>query len=539
MTFYKCLFNYIKTHKLICILLLIFIIFSSLSVLFPPLILRYLVDNIIVNKETSKVFIYSFIYMASSILIYLLSYIEQLILVIVSNDIQYDLRNELLKKVHRIDYLTLSNLDSGLIETHFSSDVDSISLLVSEGVISLLIDSIKIISIVVSIFIYSFYFGVFVLLVLPVIFLFTLYIKKKMFKTLKETKRLESLVNNNVLETIDNITTIKTYRIFNVIKDKFKNIILKHYSSQTKSSQFDAFFSPVINILKYLLITLLIVLSCLYGDTFTFSCGMVVSLIDLLTSLFTPLESLSMEIQTIQKSSSSISRINEFFSLKENDKQTIESVNLKDINLRFNDVSFGYKDQEVVIDNFNLELNNNDKLIIKGRTGAGKSTLFKLSYGLIKPNRGNVTINNKDVYLFTDELKSKLFSTLSQDVFFTGGTIKEELTLLNDIEEIIIYNCLKEVGLVRINDLYKEFKIEEYSKGELVLINIVRVLLRDCPILLLDEFNAHIDLNIVDKVTEFINKYAQNKIIISINHYSVGLKNAKELELNKITRDSI
>lgn len=539
MTFYKCVFNYIKNHKLICTLLLIFIIFSSLSVLIPPLILRYLVDNIIVNKETSKVFIISFIYMSSSLLIYLLSYIEQLILVIVSHDIEYDLKNELLKKVHRIDYLTLSNLDSGLIETHFSSDVDSVSLLVSDGVISLLIDSIKIISILVSIFIYSLYFGIFVLLVLPVIFLFTLYIKKKMFKTLKETKKLESLVNNNVLETIDNITTIKTYRIFKVIKDKFKNIILKHYSSQTKSSQFDAFFSPVINILKYLLISLLIVLSCLYGDTFIFSCGTVVALIDLLTSLFTPLESLSMEIQTIQKSSSSISRINEFLSLKENDKQIINSINLNEINLRFNDVSFGYKDQELVIDNFNLELNNNDKLIIKGRTGAGKSTLFKLSYGLIKPISGKVTINNKDVYLFTDDLKSKLFSTLSQDVFFTGGTIKEELTLLNDIEESRIYNCLKDVGLTRINDLNKEFKIEEYSKGELVLINIVRVLLRDCPILLLDEFNAHIDLNVVDKVTEFINKYAQNKMIISINHYSVGIKYAKELELNKITRDNI
>ena len=535
MTFYKCLFNYIKSHKFICILLLIFILFSSLSVLIPPLILRYLVDNIIVNKETSKVFIFSFIYTSSSILIYLLSYIEQLILVIVSHDIEYNLRNELLKKVHRIDYLTLSNLDSGLIETHFSSDVDSISLLVSEGVISLLIDSIKIISILVSIFIYSFYFGIFVLLVLPVIFLFTLYIKKKMFKTLKETKRLESLVNNNILETIDNITTIKTYRIFNVIKEKFKDIILKHYSSQTKSSQFDAFFSPVINILKYLLITLLIVLSCLYGDTFAFSCGMVVSLIDLLTSLFTPLESLSMEIQTIQKSASSISRINEFFSLKENDKQTIDSIDLNDIKLRFNDVSFGYKDQELVINNFNLELNNNDKLIIKGRTGAGKSTLFKLSFGLIKPNRGNVAINDKDVYLFTDDLKSKLFSIFLQDVFFTGGTIKEELTLLNDIEESRIYNCLKEVGLVRINDLNKEFKIEEYSKGELVLFNIVRVLLRDCPILLLDEFNAHIDLKVVDKVTEFINKYGKNKMIISINHYSVGIKDAKELEIKKIT----
>ena len=101
MTFSKCLINYIKKHIILCIVLLVFIILSSLSVLLPPLVLRYLVDDIIENKEINKVLTFSFIYMASSILIYLLSYIEQLILVFVSNDIQYDLRVELLKKVHK------------------------------------------------------------------------------------------------------------------------------------------------------------------------------------------------------------------------------------------------------------------------------------------------------------------------------------------------------------------------------------------------------------------------------------------------------
>lgn len=534
MTFSKCLINYIKKHIILCIVLLVFIILSSLSVLLPPLVLRYLVDDIIENKEINKVLTFSFIYMASSILIYLLSYIEQLILVFVSNDIQYDLRVELLKKVHRIDYLTLSNLDSGIIESHFSSDIESISLLVSDGVISLVIDSIKIISILVSIFIYSIYFGLFVLLVLPIIFIFTLIIKKKMFKTLKETKALEASVSNNTLETLDNITTIKAYRIFDRVKDKYKSIITKHYLSQTKSSNYDAFFSPVINILKYLLISLLIILSSMYGNIFTLSCGMVVSLIDLISSLFTPLESLSMEIQTIQKSTSSISRINEFFKVKESDKKTIDSIDLKDIKLCFSDVCFSYKKDEKVIDNFNLELNNCDKLIIKGRTGAGKSTLFKLSYGLIKPDSGRVTINDLDVYLFSDELKSKLFSCLSQDVFFTGGTIKEELTLLKNIDDNKIYSCLKAVGLTRINDINKEFKIDEYSLGELELINIARVMLSDTPILLLDEYNALIDLNRTKKVTELINTYAKNKMVISINHYNVGLNNTKVLQLNKI-----
>lgn len=534
MTFSKCLINYIKKHILLCLILLIFIILSSLSVLIPPLVLRYLVDDIIENKEINKVLIFSLIYMSSSILIYLLTYIEQLILVFVSNDLQYDLRVELLKKIHRIDYLTLTNLDSGIIESHFSSDIDSISLLVSDGVISLVIDSIKIISILVSIFVYSIYFGIFATLVLPIIFLFTLVIKKKMFKTLKETKALESSVNNNIIETLDNITTVKSYRIYRIIKDKFKSIINKHYLSQTKSSNFDAFFSPVINILKYLLITLLIILSSLYGDIFALSCGMIVSLIDLISSLFSPLESLSMEIQTIQKSTSSISRLNEFFSLKEKDKSTINSLDLSDIKLSFKDVSFEYKEGENVLDNFNLELKNNDKLIINGRTGSGKSTLFKLSYGLIKPNKGHVTINQADVYLFSDELKSQIFSILSQDVFFTGGTIKDEITLLSDIDDNKIYIVLKQVGLERIDDIYKEFNISDYSLGELELINIARVILRDTPIVLLDEFNAKIDSNVTNKVTNLINEYAKDKMVISINHYNVGLKDTKVLQLNKI-----
>lgn len=534
MSFKKCLVNHIKKHPLIIIILISLVILSSLSVLLPPFILTNLVDKIIKNKETDKVLLYASTYMLSNLFIYLISYIEGVILVFIAKNLEHELRLEMMKKIERLDYLTLSSIDSGILESYFTSDIESISLLVTDGVISLIIDSVKIISIMVSIFIYSIYFGLFVLCVIPFITLFTLYIKKKMFNTLKTTKKLEAIVNNKTLETLDNITVIKSYRIYDDVKNKYHNLINDQYKSKTKSSNYDSFFSPVINIIKYILIVSLIIFGVLNSNAFALTSGAVISMIDLISNLFTPLESLSMEIQTLEKSTSSISRINEFFMLKEKDKETIDNINLDNINLKFDNVSFFYKENEMVIKDFNYSLKDNDKLTLVGRTGSGKSTLFKLSYGLLKPTCGHVTINDSDVYLFKDGLKEKLFAVLSQDVFFTGGTIKDEVTLLKDIPEGRVYDILNKVGLERIKDINQKFNISDYSLGELELFNIARVLLSDAKIILLDEFNAKIDSNITNKVTNLINILAKDKMVISINHYKVELNNTKILQINKI-----
>ena len=180
-----------------------------------------------------------------------------------------------------------------------------------------------------------------------------------------------------------------------------------------------------------------------------------------------------MELQTIQKSLAAIQRINEFFKLEDDDKKNKQMIgNYNDLELVFDNVSFAYDNSENVIDHFNYTIHQNNRLVLKGRSGSGKSTLFKLAYGLIKPTSGRVTINGVDTYLLSNDSKRKLFGIVYQDYFFSGGTIKEEITLLDSsISDEKIYSTLKLVGLDKITDINIPLKITDYSTGELSLFN--------------------------------------------------------------------
>lgn len=173
-------------------------------------------------------------------------------------------------------------------------------------------------------------------------------------------------------------------------------------------------------------------------------------------------------------------------------------------------------------------------LVFKGRSGSGKSTLFKLAYGLIKPTSGRVTINGVDTYLLSDDVKRKFFGIVYQDYYFSGGSIKEEVTLLNkDISDEKVYETLKLVGLDRITDISIPLKTSNYSTGELSLFNIARAIIFDSKILFLDEMNAKIDAISAKKIIEVIDKVSQDKMVLSINHYGDLLANSKILNVEK------
>lgn len=134
-------------------------------------------------------------------------------------------------------------------------------------------------------------------------------------------------------------------------------------------------------IIKTILIVLIITLSTANMNLFGMSVGMLVSSIDLITNLLSPIENLGMELQTIQKSLAAIQRINEFFKLEDDDKKNKQMIgNYNDLELVFDNVSFAYDNSENVIDHFNYTIHQNNLLVLKGRSGSGKSTLFKLAY---------------------------------------------------------------------------------------------------------------------------------------------------------------
>lgn len=535
----KCIINYFKKHLFVFIFSVIIIVSVTLLSLVPPQLLKVIVDDVIPSKDISQLLKFAIFYMLVFVAIGIINFLKEVILVIISQGVGKRIRLEMLNKVNKLSYLNFIKFDSGALESYFSNDVEEINTLITSGVISMAIDCFKMIGIIISIFIFSYMFGIITLAIIPLIVLFTLWIRKRMYKAQASNRELEGNVNNLVLENLDNIVTIKSFRIYNKIEKKYDKVLKEHFKTNQRANTYDAMFSPIMQIMKSFLIVLIITLSTVNINIFGMTVGMIVSSIDLITNLFSPIENLGMELQTIQKSMAAIERINQFFKLSEDDERKYDlNTNNDNLVLVFDNVSYSYNDKENVIENFNLKLQNNERLVLQGRSGSGKSTLFKLAYGLIKPSKGRVTINGIDTYLLKDDVKRKLFGIVYQDYYFSCGTIKEEVTLLDSsIDDEKVYETLRLVGLDRIKDINVPLKVTDYSTGELSLFNIARAIIMNSKILFLDEMNAKIDSISAKRIIEVIENVSKDKMILSINHYGDLLENSKVVNLetnNKI-----
>lgn len=529
----KCIINYFKKHLKILFLTILIIIASISLSLIPPQILRIIVDRIIPSNNSTKLLRLALFYMILFVAIGIVNFLKEALLVVISQGVGKGIRMEMLNKMHKLSYLSFSHLDSGSLEAYFSNDVEQINTLITSGVISMLIDSLKMICIVISIFVFSYLFGIITLCIIPLVVLYTMWIRKRMYRVQATNRALEGNVNNLVLENLDNIKTIKSFRIYENIEEKYNEVLKNHFKTNQRANIYDAIFSPIMQIIKTLLIVLIICLSSSKPSLFGMTTGMLVGAIDLITNLFSPIENIGMELQTIQKSLAAISRVNEFFNLDEDEPKIDQKLKLEHISLEFENVTFSYDGKHNVIENFSLRLEDNDRLTLKGKSGSGKSTLFRLAYGLIKPTKGRVMVNGIDTYLMSDEMKRRVFGIVYQDYFFFEGTIKDQITMLNDISTDKVIEVLDRVGLKRIKDINQPFVETDYSTGELSLFNIARAIILDSKILLLDEMNAKIDLLTAKNIISLISELSKDKLVMSINHYGDLLANTKIINFEK------
>ena len=516
----KAIKRYFKSHPFVIMLCVICIILFTLLSLTPPIILKMIVDDALPKSDKELILKLAILYFLSYIVMNIFNFGKTALSVVISQGISKNIRLIMLDKVNRLDYVSFTKFDSGTLEAYFSNDVDSIDKLITSGVISFTIDLFKIIGIVIAIFIFSPMFGLICISALPIIWIVIHVLKNKMLKVQLKNRKLEGNVNNSILENLENIHTIKSYRVYDNVADRYNLVLKNHFITAEKTNKYDAIFSPIVQMLKGIMIAIIVILASYRLSWFGMSIGVVVAGIDYLTDVFTPIEKLGDEIQTIQKSIAGIKRINEFLRLPEDDLKNLNIEESDEYVLEFKDVTYSYDGVVDVISNFNLKISGNDHLTLEGRSGAGKSTLFKLAYGLIKPTKGSVTINSIPTYLLNDETKQHLFGIVYQDYFFTNKTIYEEVTLeRKNISKERVLEVLGLCGLKRITNIDVPLKITDYSSGELSLFNIARAILLDGKILFLDEMNAKIDKVTAKEIIGVINSIGKDKMILSINHY--------------------
>lgn len=505
---------------------------AVITALYPPLVLGKIVDTLTIGSQLPVYLV--FLYMAFTVITGLMEATREGLLTIFGQKITHALRSGLMEHFVRLSADSLNKQEPGAVVSRFVGDVDTVENLFTSGIVSMFADACKIISILAVIWFRNKGLATVLIVLLPFLFWFTRHIQKNMLDAQLKNRRAVSRASGHVPETLHNIRTIHNLGKEKYMEKRYDEYISDSYKAMEKTNFYDAVYSPVILILNAVVVAVVMLFSA-SGNAkvltlFGMSAGTAVAVINYISQIFSPVESLGMEIQTIQSAIAGVRRINEFFELPVLDnneelqaEKTFDSKNDTPY-VQFNDVTFGYEADHTVIADKTFVVNRGEQVTLSGRTGAGKSTIFKLLLGLYNPQKGSILINDMNSAAIPDNRKRKIFGYVEQSFHIVPGTVKDQITLYDkSISDEAVIKAAKLTGL---HDTIMNFENgydtqctqELFSQGQWQLLSIARATAANPELLLLDEITANLDANTERDVLTALKGVSENRTVISISH---------------------
>ena len=297
------------------------------------------------------------------------------------------------------------------------------------------------------------------------------------------------------------------------------------YAAVERTNFYDAVYSPVVLLLDAVVVGVVMLLSA-SGNAgiltpFGMSVGTSVAVISYISRIFAPIESLGMEIQAIQSAMAGVRRIDAFLAQPERDIPPEREEARGDVVLSH--VTFGYGESHVLTD-FSMTVKQGEQVTLVGRTGVGKSTVFKLLLGLYRPEAGTVTIGGVDVSAIPDRQRRICIGCVEQHFSRIPGTVLEQITLC---DPQITGEMAKEAARLAEIDEAIQALPEGYdtvctdgifSQGEWQLLSIARAAAADPAVLLLDEITANLDAETEARVREALRQASRGRTVLSVSH---------------------
>ena len=497
---------------------------SVAATLIPPLLLARLIDSLNAGVPLTSLAVLG--YFGSLALECLLSSAQESLLVLFGQKMTHALRSEMSRKLTMLPAGTLAGQNPGEVAARFSGDVDTVEALFTSGIISMVADACRILSIMAVIAVKNTGLALVLLLVLPLFAVFTRHVQKRMLAAQLDNRRAVAAVSGQVPETLHNIRTIHMLGLESYMERRYDRRIADGYAAMERTNFYDAIYSPVVLLLNAVVVGVVMLLSA-SGNTkiltlFGMSVGTSVAVIDYISRIFAPIESLGMEIQTIQSAMAGVKRIDAFLGQPERilpgarEKETRGDVALSQ-------VTFGYGEKPVLRD-FSMSVRQGEQVTLIGRTGAGKSTVFKLLLGLYRPETGTVTIGGVDVSAISDRERRRCIGCVEQHFSRVPGTVLDQITLGDpQITEEMAKNAARlagiEAAVQSLPEGYDTVCTEGmFSQGEWQLLSIARAAAADPAVLLLDEITANLDAETEARVLEALRRASEGRTVLSVSH---------------------
>ena len=327
-------------------------------------------------------------------------------------------------------------------------------------------------------------------------------------------------------ETLHNVRTIHALGLESYMEQRYDQRIGESYAAMEKTNFYDAIYSPVVFLLNAAVVGIVMLLSA-SGNAdvlalFGMSVGTSVAIINYISRIFSPIESLGMEIQTIQSAMAGVKRIDAFLNQPER-AISQERKNTARGDVVLSHVTFGYGEKPVLSD-FSMTVKEGEQVTLVGRTGAGKSTVFRLLLGLYQPEKGDITIGGVNVSAITDHERRACIGCVEQHFSRVPGTVLDQITLSDPaITEGMAQNAAKLAGMddaIRaLPDGYNTICTDGmFSQGEWQLLSIARAAAANPAVLLLDEITANLDAETEARVLEALRRASEGRTVLSISH---------------------
>lgn len=532
-------FVYIKKYKGKMITALALSVFAAISGLLGPLITQYALDNTIPQKNMGQLVLLTLAFVGTIAVSITFSTIRSRIMTVVGQDIIFDIRTDLFKHLQELPFEYYDNRPHGKILIRVVNYVNSVSDMLSNGIINVILECLNMLFIMIFMFFVNVKLSLVVLSGLPIFAVIMMMIKKRQRKAWQDVSNKSSNLNAYLQE---NITGARVTQIFTREEENaqiFDRLSEKYRKSWINAVKYSNLVWPATDNVSTLVRAAIFVVGLLVLTPAAVSLGTIVAMTSYASSFWQPIMNLSNIFNNFINNIAYLERI---FETLDEPATIADKPNAQDIGditgeVKFDDVTFSYEQGKTVLENISFDVKPGESVALVGPTGAGKSTVVSLLSRFYDLDSGKITIDGKDISQATLHSLRSQMGIMLQDSFIFSGTIYDNIrygrldATEEEIREAAKIVCADEF-ISEMKDGYMTEVNERGSKlsgGQKQLISFARTLLSDPKILVLDEATSSIDARTEKLLQQGLQRLLVGRTSFIIAHRLSTIKNCDKI----------
>lgn len=532
-------FVYIKKYKGKMITALVLSVFAAISGLLGPLITQYALDNTIPQKNMGQLVLLTLAFVGTIAVSITFSTIRSRIMTVVGQDIIFDIRTDLFKHLQELPFEYYDNRPHGKILIRVVNYVNSVSDMLSNGIINVILECLNMLFIMIFMFFVNVKLSLVVLSGLPIFAVIMMMIKKRQRKAWQDVSNKSSNLNAYLQE---NITGARVTQIFTREEENaeiFDRLSEKYRKSWINAVRYSHLVWPATDNVSTLVRAAIFVVGLLVLTPAAVSLGTIVAMTSYASSFWQPIMNLSNIFNNFINNIAYLERIFETLDEPATIADKPNATDIGDITgeVKFDDVTFSYEQGKTVLEHISFDVKPGESVALVGPTGAGKSTVVSLLSRFYDVDSGKITIDGKDISQATLHSLRSQMGIMLQDSFIFSGTIYDNIrygrldATEEEIREAAKIVCADEF-ISEMKDGYMTEVNERGSKlsgGQKQLISFARTLLSDPKILVLDEATSSIDARTEKLLQQGLQRLLVGRTSFIIAHRLSTIKNCDKI----------